>query len=153
MGIFVWSLPLHSPVCSFDFRSEIRPYSSSSGKMVNLNAPKKILAAFGLGEVCPGYNPKVHGPYDPSVYYGKKDIPLAQVKLGELPGWLARRSKNPIDWSRAVARGWWRWQFNYMQPKRAGFAGVAQFLVAVPVFFYVLNYEKLSHHKTMKYHW
>merc|ERR1712109_305382 len=117
-----------------------------SGKMVNLNAIKKPLAAFGLGEACPGYNPKVHGPYDPSVYYGKRDTPLAQVKLGELPGWLARRSKNPIDWSRAVARAWWRWQCNYIQPKRAGFAGVAQFFVAVPVFFYILNFEKLSHH-------
>merc|ERR1712173_52000 len=90
-----------------------------SGKMVNLNAIKKPLAAFGLGEACPGYNPKVHGPYDPSVYYGKRDIPLAQVKLGELPGWLMRRGKNPIDWSRAIARGWWRWRFNYLTPRKA----------------------------------
>ena len=120
--------------------------------MVNLNFIKKPLAALGVGEACPGYNPKVHGPYDPSVYYGKKDIPLAQVKLGELPGWLARRSKNPIDWFRAINRAYWGWRFNYFYPKKAGFAGVGHLLVGVPVVFYLINYEKLSHHKQRKYH-
>merc|ERR1711976_675092 len=75
---------------------------------------------FGLGEASKGYNPKVHGPYDPSVYYGPKDTPFGQTKLGELPGWLMRRSKNPADWGRAASRAYWRWQFNYILPKKAG---------------------------------
>ena len=27
---------------------------------------------FGLGELPKEYNPKVHGPYDPAVYYGPR---------------------------------------------------------------------------------
>jgi hypothetical protein len=26
---------------------------------------------FGLGELPKAYNPKVHGPYDPAIFYGK----------------------------------------------------------------------------------
>ena len=54
-------------------------------------------------------------PYLHILYCFSGDIPLAQVKLGELPGWLMRRSKNPIDWSRAIARGWWRWRYAYLK--------------------------------------
>ena len=28
----------------------------------------------GLGECPPGYNPKVHGPYDPAINYGKSKL-------------------------------------------------------------------------------
>lgn len=34
---------------------------------------------FGLGELPKGYNKAVHGPYDPAIFYGKKDIPLSEV--------------------------------------------------------------------------
>ena len=30
----------------------------------------------GLGELPKEYNKAVHGPYDPAVFYGKKDVPL-----------------------------------------------------------------------------
>jgi hypothetical protein len=33
----------------------------------------------GLGELPKEYNKAVHGPYDPAVFYGKKDVPLSQV--------------------------------------------------------------------------
>ena len=32
-----------------------------------------------LGQLPPGYNKAIHGPYDPAVYYGKPDLPLSQV--------------------------------------------------------------------------
>merc|ERR1711936_533124 len=57
---------------------------------------KFVKMPFGLGELPKEYNIKVHGPYDPAVYYGPKDTPLGQVKVKELPGWLARRGKGPI---------------------------------------------------------
>ena len=41
--------------------------------------------------------------------------PFGQVKLGELPGWVLSRSKNPADWARCVARGWWRWRYEQFQ--------------------------------------
>ena len=33
----------------------------------------------GLGELPKAYNKAIHGPYDPAVFYGKKDVPLGQV--------------------------------------------------------------------------
>ena len=33
----------------------------------------------GLGELPKEYNKAVHGPYDPAIFYGKKDTPLSQV--------------------------------------------------------------------------
>lgn len=50
------------------------------------------------------YNPRVHGPFNPSVYYGKPD-PLSQVKLGELGAWLSRRDKSFKGFSNLVSRG------------------------------------------------
>merc|ERR1711990_685042 len=66
---------------------------------------KFVKMPFGLGELPKEYNLKVHGPYDPAVYYGPKDTPLGQVKVKELPGWLARRGKGPIAIGRATSRG------------------------------------------------
>merc|ERR1712018_302594 len=57
-----------------------------------------ISKMLGLGELPKEYNPKVHGPYDPSVYYGPKDKALGNVKLTELPGWLARRNMYSPQW-------------------------------------------------------
>merc|ERR1711862_284276 len=80
--------------------------------------------------------------------------PLGQVKLGQLPGWILSRSKNPIDWGRCVARGWWRWRFNYLTPKYATLAGPLQFIAATCVFFYAINYDKTySKHRQRKYQW
>jgi hypothetical protein len=49
------------------------------------------------------------------ILYFSEATPLGQVKLGQLPGWLLTRSKNPADWARAVARGWWRWRYEQFQ--------------------------------------
>ena len=47
----------------------------------------------------------VHGPYDPAVFYGKKDLKLSQVKIYELPLWLMRRQfYNPIAYGRCMSR-------------------------------------------------
>ena len=32
-----------------------------------------------LGQLPSGYSKAVHGPYDPAVFYGKRDVPLGQV--------------------------------------------------------------------------
>ena len=72
------------------------------------------------------------------------DTPLAQVKLGQLPGWLARRSKNPIDWGRACSRAWWRYSHKYQQPKYCGITPIIQVCAVGMTFFYFLNYQKFS---------
>ncbi len=66
------------------------------------------------------YNFKVHGPYVPYRYYGQStfapplycaslcpcsvDTPFKDVKLGDMPAWLARRQKNPVALAQAVGR-------------------------------------------------
>ncbi|CAD5122356.1 DgyrCDS10793 [Dimorphilus gyrociliatus] len=58
----------------------------------------------GIGEYQPGYNPKIHGAYDPGRYYGKAD-PISNVKLGELSNWMGRREVSPLGAWRVVQRG------------------------------------------------
>mmetsp|Transcript_31457 Transcript_31457/g.51903 ORF Transcript_31457/g.51903 Transcript_31457/m.51903 type:complete len:126 (+) Transcript_31457:75-452(+) len=108
---------------------------------------------FGLGQLPKEYNPKVHGPYDPAIYYGPRDTPLSQVKVGELPAWLARRSKNPIDWTRAGSRAYWRWAHKYAMPKYCGMVPFFQVFAFSMTFFYIMNSPNISHHKNHKYHW
>ena len=133
----------------------------------------------GLGECHPGYNPKVHGPYDPAINYGKsklssvltcfikiivydlylrkrttpwiwiniltffsEDIPLGQVKISELPGWLARRNWTPAGIARGMSRGYWRWNHAFLQPKRAGMAGFIHWCVGICFVSYMASYGK-----------
>merc|ERR1711911_125565 len=105
----------------------------------------------GLGEYPVDYNPKVHGPYDPARFYGKPDTPFGQVKLGELVSWLGRRSIGGIP--SAFSRAFWRWQHKYLLPKKTGFAPFGQFLVGSMIFFYAINYGKITKHRNHKYHW
>merc|ERR1712002_751570 len=105
----------------------------------------------GFGEYPAEYNPKIHGPFDPARFYGKADIPLGQVKLGELPAWLGRRSIGGIP--SAMSRAFWRRQHKYVLPKKTGFAPFAQLMVGSMAFFYLINYSKLAHHRNHKYHW
>jgi len=108
---------------------------------------------FGLGELPKEYNKAVHGPYDPAIFYGKKDVPLSQVKLYQLPGWLARRNPSPVAMGRAASRAYWRWNHKYVLPKRAKLTPVFQFCAAWSAFFYILNHKKINAHTNAKYHW
>lgn len=72
------------------------------------------------------------------------DTPLAQTKVGEVGAWLARRDKTPRAVSGAISRCFWRWQHKYCQPKRAGIAPFFQVVVGSMIFFYAINYGKIS---------
>ena len=39
------------------------------------------------------------------------------MKISELPGWLAGRSKTPVGMGRAMSRAYWRWSHKYVLPK------------------------------------
>merc|ERR1712113_1011961 len=77
---------------------------------------ERLRKMFGIGELPKDYNPKVHGPYDPAIYYGPRDKAFGDVKISELPGWLARRSKTPVGMGRAMSRAYWRWSHNMCFP-------------------------------------
>lgn len=44
----------------------------------------------------------------------------------------------------AVSRAFWRWQHKYWQPRRAGIAPYYQAIVGSMIFFYAINYGKIS---------
>ncbi|XP_040564625.1 putative ATP synthase subunit f, mitochondrial [Lepeophtheirus salmonis] len=108
---------------------------------------------FGLGELPAEYNRAVHGPYDPAIYYGKKDTKFSDLKLKEVPGWLSRRNKSPVAFGRALSRGYWRWGHKYYFPRNAGVAPLLQAVILTSFVSYLVNYSKISHHKNRKYHW
>nr|ACO15294.1 ATP synthase subunit f, mitochondrial [Caligus clemensi] len=107
----------------------------------------------GLGELPAEYNRAVHGPYDPAVYYGKKDTKFGDVKLKELPSWLSRRSFSPVAMGRAMSRGYWRWAHKFYFPRNAGAAAIIQVIAATSLVSYIVNFKRISHHKNRKYHW
>lgn len=72
------------------------------------------------------------------------DTPFSQVKVGEVTSWLARREKSPKALVGAFSRAWWRWNHKYVQPKRSGVAPFFQVVTASMIFFYAINYGKLS---------
>ncbi len=82
-----------------------------------------------------------------------EDIPLGQVKIGELPAWLGRRSKDPRDMVRAVSRQYWSWCKDYQFVQQRNLVWYTQFMVLLCGFFYFLNYPKIKHHLNAKYHW
>jgi hypothetical protein len=51
------------------------------------------------------YNPRVHGPYNPSIYYGAKDTPFGETKIKDLVSWVLRREKSAASVSGLVNRG------------------------------------------------
>jgi F-type H+-transporting ATPase subunit f len=72
------------------------------------------------------------------------DTPLSQVKVGEISEWIGRRNKSPSAIAGAVSRAFWRWQHKYWQPRRAGIAPYYQAIVGSMIFFYAINYGKIS---------
>merc|ERR1712029_503483 len=72
--------------------------------------PSKMTSMFTkYGKYPREYNPKVHGPYWPGRYYGKPDTKFADVKLGDLFSWIARRDKGVAPTWQMVHRGYWNW--------------------------------------------
>ena len=51
------------------------------------------------------------------LYFLAEAKAFGDVKLGELPGWLASRNKTPTGVGRAISRAYWRWNHKYAQPK------------------------------------
>ncbi|OWA51420.1 putative ATP synthase subunit f, mitochondrial [Hypsibius exemplaris] len=80
------------------------------------------------------------------------DTPFGQVKIGELPAWLSRRSLNPVAMSRAASRGYWRWFHKYVAMRYGTAAPYVQFAVGLSALFYCINYKSIRLHSQAKYH-
>jgi len=49
------------------------PFSIVRSERIGNLDGSQIMGFFGLGELPKEYNRKIHGPYDPAVYYGKSN--------------------------------------------------------------------------------
>ncbi|KAM0731919.1 putative ATP synthase subunit f, mitochondrial [Formica fusca] len=105
-----------------------------------------------IGGYPPEYDAAKHGPYNPARYYGKPDTPFLDLKVNEIPAWIARRQKTPQAIVGACSRAFWCWQHKYIQPRRSGIAPFFHVAVGGMIAFYLMNYKKLRHHKHYKYH-
>merc|ERR1712107_680841 len=83
---------------------------------------------------------------DPSTLHWEK---LRSVSF--LDGLLSVTRASGIG--RAVSRGYWRYCHAYVFPKRTKIAPVVHFFLGASVLFYVMNYQKMKHHRRYKYHW
>jgi len=106
-----------------------------------------------LGQLPKAYNKAVHGPYDPAVFYGKKDVPLGQVKLQDVPSWFSRRNISPASFAQSLSRAYWRWNHKYCLPKYCGLTPFVQMSVGFSALFYLMNYNSIKTHRNQKYHW
>lgn len=105
-----------------------------------------------FGQLPPEYNARIHGPYFPGHYYGKKDVNVWDVKLGELPSWMARKSWNPVDWFRAAGRWYWRYQVKWVAVKKGSMAPILQLAVVAATWGYISKFSEHRAEKHAKYH-
>ncbi|XP_044874378.1 ATP synthase subunit f, mitochondrial-like [Mauremys mutica] len=81
-----------------------------------------------------------------------KDTRLLDVKLGQLPSWIAVRDFTPSGLTGAVRRGYDRYLNKYINVKKGSIGGVAMVLFGYVVVSYIWNYEHLKHDRWRKYH-
>ncbi|XP_028263821.1 uncharacterized protein LOC114437371 [Parambassis ranga] len=78
---------------------------------------------------------------------------LGQVRLKELPDWLARKAPtHPRDVIDMMHRGWQWYYRKYIDVKKGGVAGVGMLLAGYCVLSYTWNYPHIKHDRWRKYH-
>ncbi|XP_034640519.1 ATP synthase subunit f, mitochondrial isoform X1 [Trachemys scripta elegans] len=81
-----------------------------------------------------------------------KDTRLLDVKLGQLPSWIAMRDFTPSGLIGAVRRGYVRYFNKYINVKKGGIGGISMVLFGYVVVSYIWNYQHLKHDRWRKYH-
>uniref|UniRef100_A0A8D0HDI3 ATP synthase subunit f, mitochondrial n=1 Tax=Sphenodon punctatus TaxID=8508 RepID=A0A8D0HDI3_SPHPU len=77
---------------------------------------------------------------------------LLDVKLQELPPWLAAWDYSPKGLLRAVHQAWRCYHNKYINMKKGGVAGISMVLAGGCVLGYICSYERLKHSRWRKYH-
>merc|ERR1711921_52412 len=78
--------------------------------------------------------------YNAAVFYGKRDIPLNECKIGDVPAWLLRRNMSPKAMISCFSRTYHYWNQKWMLPKRGSAAGTYHILFGLSLWFYVNMY-------------
>jgi len=99
------------------------------------------------------YNFRVHGPYVPWRYYGKLDTPFFDVKVKELPAWLARRDLSPYSGVRAISRAYYYWVHRTVLTKYKNLTYVWQLGVLIYITMHMYNADAHVWRRKARYHW
>ncbi|KFP82681.1 hypothetical protein N310_09253, partial [Acanthisitta chloris] len=78
-----------------------------------------------------------------------KDAKLMDVKLGQLPTWLAMRDFTPGG---IMRRGYDRYYNKYINVRKGGLGGISMVLAGYVVISYIWSYSHLKHERHRKYH-
>nr|XP_056722443.1 ATP synthase subunit f, mitochondrial isoform X2 [Euleptes europaea] len=81
-----------------------------------------------------------------------KDLRLLDVKLGQLPAWLASCDYSPAGIVKAYQRGTNRFYNKYINVKKGGIGGIAILLTSYVVISYIWSYDHIKHDRWRKYH-
>ncbi|XP_029433462.1 ATP synthase subunit f, mitochondrial isoform X2 [Rhinatrema bivittatum] len=77
---------------------------------------------------------------------------LMNVKLGELPAWLASSNFSVDGILGAFRRGQDRYFNKYINVKKGGIGGITMLLAGYVVISYIWSYEHIKHDRWRKYH-
>ncbi|CAC5392483.1 ATPeF0F [Mytilus coruscus] len=111
----------------------------------------KLFQYFGAGTYPKEFNPRVHGPYYPSRYYGKADVSFWDCKLGELPKWFGRRQLGIRPFSMVLSRRMWTVMQKY-KTSAASMYFIWLYGAVGMTYFYIMQYPKYSNERHSKYH-
>ncbi|CAI5792017.1 ATP synthase F(0) complex subunit f, mitochondrial [Podarcis muralis] len=81
-----------------------------------------------------------------------KDMRLLDVKVGQLPNWLATRDYTPAGFVTSIRGGYDRFVKKYIDVKKPGIGGVAMMLTAYVVLSYMWSFDHIKHDRWRKYH-
>ncbi|XP_066496436.1 ATP synthase subunit f, mitochondrial [Tiliqua scincoides] len=81
-----------------------------------------------------------------------KDKKLMDVKLGQLPTWLAARDYSPMGIASGCRRGYDRFVKKYIDVRKGGIGGIAMMLTSYVIISYIWDYQHLKHDRWRKYH-
>ncbi|XP_068279911.1 ATP synthase subunit f, mitochondrial isoform X2 [Nyctibius grandis] len=81
-----------------------------------------------------------------------KDTKLMDVKLGQLPTWLAMRDFTPGGIVGGLRRGYDRYYNKYINVKKGSISGISMVLAGYVLVSYIWSYSHLKHDRHRKYH-
>jgi len=78
-------------------------------------------------------------------FWQKADLPLSQVKLGEVGSWLGRRNFGLSAVTSAIGRSIWRYKFKYLEVKKSNAAALYHFIfLSYTIHYFMYEYPVRS---------
>ncbi|KAM6245338.1 mitochondrial nucleoid-associated protein 1 isoform 2-T2 [Porphyrio hochstetteri] len=99
-----------------------------------------------------GSTVKVKGSFSEGQRGPLSERQLMDVRLGELPAWLATCDFSPQGLLGGVQKAWSSYYNKYINVRKGGPAGISMLLAGYCLLSYGWNYQHIKHHRWRKYH-